>query len=482
VVSEGKAVMEPMPKDLPDAVRTALRRWYSGPQEDRPWSEMLVVSQHLADAPRPDHDLAVKEVLLDALRLMEGQVGGDAAQILRLRFLDVLTAVATANRLNLTEDVVYKRQRAAIMDLAHIIWQLELEIRAARKMKMIGRLDITEPPRLFGVQDKLSELMAALTTEGAPWLVAVVGVGGIGKTSLADAAVRALVARPVFADIAWISARQERFTLWDGLQEAPDTAPALTVEGLLDGVIEQFGFQDLTRYPLHQKRDQLCVRLRGRPYLVVVDNLETAADYRALVPDLQGLVNPTRFLLTSRRSLHDYPGIHNLSLDQLSAADSLALLRHEAGERGLADVAAAPDETLLQIYEVAGGNPLALKLLVGQMHTLSLSQVADDLRQAQGRRVEQLYRFIYWRSWQLLSDEARRVLTMMPLLAESGGGLEQIAALSELPHPALSAALKQLIALCLIHVRGTVEARRYGIHRLTETFLLNEVLKWQAMS
>ncbi len=473
--------MEPMPKGLPDAVRTALRQWYSGPQEVLPWREMLVVSQHLASASVPDHDVAVKQVLIDALRSMEEQPGGyDAAQVLRLRFLDAVTAAATANRLNLTEDVVYKRQHAALLNLAHVIWQLELEIRAARETQIIRRLEIPEPPRLFGVEDKLAELLAALTAPAAPWLVAVVGIGGIGKTSLADAAVRALVARPTFADMAWVSARQERFTLWDGLQEAPETAPALTLEGLLDAAIEQFGFDDLIRYPLAQKGDQLRARLRARPYLVVVDNLETAADYRALVPDLQGLVNPTRFLLTCRRSLHDYPGIHNLSLDELSAGDSLALLRHEAGERGLAEVAAAPEGTLLQIYEVAGGNPLALKLLVGQTHSLSLSQIVADLRQARGQRVEQLYRFIYWRSWQLLGNEARRVLTTMPLVAESGGGLEQMAAVSELAPEALSAALKQLVALSLVHVRGTVEARRYGIHRLTETFLLNEVLRWQA--
>jgi len=40
--------------------------------------------------------------------------------------------------------------------------------------------------------------------------------------------------------------------------------------------------------------------------------------------------------------------------------------------------------------------------------------------------------------------------------------------------------LKKLVTLCLVNVQGTVEARRYSIHRLTETFLLNEVLRWQA--
>ena len=341
------------------------------------------------------------------------------------------------------------------------------------------RLESREPPCLFGIADKLDELLATLTSAGPPWLSAVVGIGGIGKTSLADAAVRRLSARPDPADIAWVSARQDRFTLWDGLQASPEGAPALTLERLVEGIVQQFGFRDLANLPPAQKQAGLRARLKAQPYLVVVDNLETAADYRALVPDLQGLVHPTRFLLTSRHSLHEYPGVHNLRLDELSAGDSLALLRHEAGERGLAEVAAAPRETLWPVYEAAGGNPLALKLLVGQMHALSLPRVVADLRQARGRSIEELYHYIYWRSWDLLDDAARRVLAIMPLVAESGGGLAQIAALSTLDEEAATAALQQLAGLSLVDAGGTIEARRYSIHRLTETFLLNEVLKWQ---
>jgi DNA-binding MarR family transcriptional regulator len=90
-----------------------------------------------------------------------------------------------------------------------------------------------------------------------------------------------------------------------------------------------------------------------------------------------------------------------------------------------------------------------------------------------------LYHFIYWRSWQLLDDQGQRVLAIMPLVAESGGGLDQIAALCELDYNEMTAALKRLVALCLVNVRGTLEARRYSIHRLTETFLLEQVLRWQ---
>lgn len=469
-------------KPSPEAVHDALRRWHTGGYNVPPWGEMLIVAQCLAEQIVPNLDLAVKKVLLEALDTLAEQAGGNAAQaqLLRLRFLDSLTAYDVANRLNLTENVVYKHQRLAIQNLAALVWQAERAAISERAARVTARLEVQRPPCLFGVADKLADLMATLTAGESLWLVAVVGIGGIGKTALADAVVRRVIGSPYFADVAWVSARQDRFTLWDGLSENPEGKPALTFEGLLDAIVEQFDFQDLAPLPPAHKQAGLSARLKAQPYLIVVDNLETATDYRALVPHLQALTGPAKFLLTCRHSLHQYPGVYNLTLDELSARDSLALLRHEADERRMADVTAASDETLLQIYRVTGGNPLALKLLVGQMYTLSLSQVVDDLRQARGRSVEELYRYIYWRAWHLLTDDARQVLAIMPLVAESGGGLAQIEALGELDDQQLTAALKQLVLLSLVNVRGALEDRRYSIHRLTETFLLQEVIKWQA--
>lgn len=475
----GEKGMEPMPNDLTGAVHATLTHWYQGEIKPLPWGEMLIVTLRQAEQPTLALQLLVKGVLLDALSVLEQQAS-EQASILRLRFLDLFTAAATANRLNLTVDVVYKRQRSALEHLAAAVWEMEVQARMDRTFRVRERLEIPDPPRLFGVDGKLAELTGALTRGEGGWLTAVVGIGGIGKTSLADAAVRALEQSPVFVDIAWVSARQERFTLWDGLEEGREARPALTSEQLLQALASQFGVQEMNRLSQAEVRAALYARLKARPHLVVVDNLETAADYQVLIPELQRLSNPTRFLLTSRRRLHDHPGVLNIDLDELSAADSLALLRREARERGLTAVTSAPDEALLRVHGVAGGNPLALKLLLGQMHSLSLSQVVDDLREARGMTIDGLYRFIYLRSWQLLDHEARQVLAVMPLLAESGGGLEQIAGLCELPGEAVADALQQLIALSLVNVRGTIDMRRYNIHRLTATFLVREVLKWQA--
>lgn len=369
----------------------------------------------------------------------------------------------------------------SVKELAGAVWRAEADSRSAKAARIAQRLEIQQPVRLFGVDDKLADLTKALATPGPPWLIAVVGIGGIGKTSLADASVRGMADTPVLVDAAWVSARQERFTSWGGLVEGSKENPALTFEGLIDAIIEQLDFQDLARLPLAPRLAGLRARLKAQSYLVVVDNLETAVDYRALVPNLDSMLGPSKFLLTSRQSLHEYSSVHNLRLNELSAQDSLALLRHEANSRGLTEVATTSDENLQMVYEVAGGNPLALKLLVGQMHTLSLPHVVDRLRKARGRTIEDLYRFIYWQSWHLLTSEDRRVLAIMPLISENSGGLEQIAALSKLEDESLTEALERLVTLCLADVQGPVEARRYSIHRLTETFLVNEVIKWQHM-
>ena len=132
----------------------------------------------------------------------------------------------------------------------------------------------------------------------------------------------------------------------------------------------------------------------------------------------------------------------------------------------------------MSIYKVAGGNPLALKLIVGQICVLPLSQVLQNLKQARGKAIDDLYTYIYWQAWHALDTASQKLLLIMPLV--QGGTFEQLAALSEFLRDELEEALDHLIRLSLVEVRGDFEQRRYQIHRLTETFLLHEVIKWKS--
>jgi len=329
--------------------------------------------------------------------------------------------------------------------------------------------------RLFGISQKQQQLRLILEQADAPWLIALDGIGGIGKTSLAVALAREIMSTGRFCDTAWVSAKQEEFLPQIGL--GPTHYPALDTGSLLDSLLEQLDSSlSLARSP-EEKKVRLAGILKKQPYLIVIDNLETVAEYETLLPLLRQLANPTKFLLTSRHSLHACVDVFCFSLRELDQADTFALLRYEAETRGVTTLMDASQDHLARIYEVVGGNPLALKLVVGQLYVLPLSHVLENLKEAQGKTIDDLYTYIYRQAWQTLDEISREVLLVMPLA--QGGTFAQITAVSKLCVDQLDQALESLVKLSLVEVGGDIEQHRYRIHRLTEAFLLKEVVRWK---
>jgi hypothetical protein len=339
-----------------------------------------------------------------------------------------------------------------------------------------ARLRLPPTPDLFGVATARAQLAETLQQATPPWLVAIDGLGGIGKTSLAVKVVQPFLATDRFYDVAWVSAKQEEFLLESGIR--PVRGPALTGETLVDQLLEQLGNNISLARSTEEKQALLTDIIRGRPYLVLIDNLETLQDYEAIFPLLRLLMGPTKFLLTSRHKLHAFADLFGQSLGELNEADTIAFLRHEAAQRNIVTLAKASQANLIRIREIVGGNPLALKLVVGQLSIFPLTEVLENLRQAKSKAVDELYTYIYWQAWHALDEVSQEVLLTMPIT--QGGTLEQIFVTSEQTIAAVHQALAQLVRLSLVQVGGdSVDERRYYIHRLTETFLLQEVVKWQ---
>ena len=460
-----------MPPGFAKRIHQALRAWHARHNEDV-LTDLLLADRTGSGREEASPRLITNQILMDGLdRLRQTDV--EAAELLTRRFLGRETALEVAYSLNLSEDVVFQRQRAAITQLARTIWGLEMELRQQRLRETEARLEAPTYSRLFGVDDLMATVRKQIEAESEPWLIALEGLGGIGKTSLADALVRQIACQARFREIGWVSARRRLFRLSGDVEMLGDQ-PDLTTNELADRLIDQFELSGLRRRSDTEKLAGLKGYLGGRPCLVVVDNLETVEGYQSLVSQLRGLVKPTKFLITTRHSLRDTSGVYCLTLRQLSRDDTLALIRHEAKTRGLHELTNASEAVLEQIYHVTGGNPLATKLIIGQIQTLSLPVALTRFGAAKSHPVEELLAFIYANAWQTLDGDCRRVLQALLLVTEEGGRLEQIAAAAELNDDATATCLQRLAALSLVSVGGNLMDRRYALHQLTQTFVARQ--------
>lgn len=465
-----------------ESVHQALKEWQRGDSSTSPFSGLLLFQQACHEVGVTTSD-AIDHVLKQGLGLMdeEGEKGHQYVTLLEMRFLADRPAHQVAVALAVAEGSVYRQQALAIERLTTILQQLEACAQAQRAERLVGRLESATYSHLIGRERQLALLRNRITQPGPPWQFAIEGIGGIGKTSFADRLVRSLIGDAYWRDFAWVTARQQIFN--GGGAVTAIARPALTTEVLIDELMQQLWGEEVEiEHLVHpQKMAMIKERLRDRPHLIVIDNLETVLDVESLLGCLRELTNPTKFLLTTRHSRFGEAGIYHFALPELAKEDALVLIRQEADLRNVSGIHAASDDDLMPIVATVGGNPLALRLVVGQLHTHTLRQVLDNLQNARGQQARAIYTYIYHQAWQELDEVARRVLLLLPLALESGSDFDYLAAIGSqagLSTTQLDDALTELIVRNLVDSRGDLMQRRYSIHNLTRAFLHQQVLGW----
>jgi len=197
---------------------------------------------------------------------------------------------------------------------------------------------------LVGRQAELLTLHQTLAGGGC---VAIVGVGGQGKTALVWAYFKEVYGEAGFAKPIWHTVRGDGTDL---------TSIATYLEIDFAGTRPE------------QTAEQIRANLMQQARLLVLDNFEDAIreggqlspDLEALWPKIVGLNGPSRVLITSRDlpKLADnyFPSLGMLPLHPLADNDGADLLR----QRGLNN---QPENLLRSANQRAAGNPLALTLL-----------------------------------------------------------------------------------------------------------------------
>lgn len=421
---------------------------------------------------------AIQAVLDDALQRLSA-IDHRASDLLQRHYLHDEPSVQLSHSLGYSESSIFQRLREATCRLSQLILEAEEQVGSSGQIGQAQKpaLDALPPPsfsRLFGVEEKLAQIMAFLGDDKAPWLAAVDGMGGIGKTALARVAAEGSVLDGRFQRVVWITAQQYTFA-WGRLGE-PD-GPALTYAAFLDQVAQALHLDARMDLSEHDQEQRLRQALAGCPTLLVVDNLETAADVHALTEGLNRLARPSKVLLTTRHRLSAFDPVASITVRELPPAAALAFLRFHSHERNIPALLDASEADLLRIVQITGGNPLAIKLVAGQAQALPLARIVDDLA-AVRPDAHDFYRFLFRYSWDRLSAPAQHLLLHMPLLDARGASWDDLAAISGVAlNGQFRHALQELIDFSLVNVGWTQGRLLYAIHRLTENFILSDLVQ-----
>lgn len=469
-----QSVVEEVP--IERRIHLALRQWHDLSREDGLLTDLLL-SQADGASEQNEPRQQTNVILRRALRVLAAEQPADAA-LLQARFIDKTPVDQVASELQFAESTIFLKQNQAIKRLAAVVSAQEADAWRERGRRVDDRIPVPSATEPVGHTQSMARLLDLILPAQRPWILSVEGIGGIGKTTLAAALARRVAQERHYVDFGWVSAKPAILDLGGAIRMLE--RPALTVQGMVAELLNQLAPDEamsLLAFP-ERALSFLRNRLKRSPHLIVIDNLETVVDLQALAPTLLTLVNPTKFVLTSRKRLVDESGIYLFSVPELDERDALALVRQEATARNLPEVAEASDPELRPIYAAVGGNPLALLLVVGLTHVHSLDDVLRNLREARGMPAENLYYYVYRQAWDILDERNRQVLLAMPLVSVRGESLEFVASVCDLPLAATADALHRLSQLNLVTVAGDLHHRRYSLHSLTRTFLQEQVARW----
>ena len=283
------------------------------------------------------------------------------------------------------------------------------------------QVDWGEAPRknpFYGRGAEIDELADWITADRRQ-VIAILGIGGIGKSALA---VR--LAEQIAAEFDYI--------YWRSLQHGQP------FDAMIRGATLFFSGQRQTRLPgdIDGQIARMLRLLRARRCLLVLDNFDTilqaGAGRDAYMPGYEGYGELLRragesahqscLIVTSREKPKEISvlegmrsQVRSISLDGLREADGRLILE----EKGLS----AQGPAMAELVEVYAGNPLALKLVSEPIREIFSGSIASFL--AEGEIVFGDIRDLLHQQFQRLSEQEREVLYWLAV-AREGNSLHEL--------------------------------------------------------
>lgn len=277
-------------------------------------------------------------------------------------------------------------------------------------LEQAGNTFANLPPRLVGyvprpaLEARLREEL--LTTDRHP-IVSLTGPGGIGKTSIAIAAIEEMtrLQQPSYQVVVWISARDI-----DLLESGPKpVSPKVITQKDIALAVTQLLEPSQRTDPQFRAEAfvQTCLAEGAAgPTLFVLDNFETLASPSDVFKWLDTHVRPPNKVLITTRS-RNFDGDYPIEIGGMTEEEALALIKRQSARLGIGELVTTSYAE--DLTREADGHPYVIKMLLGE--------VAKQGRAVKPERVvagsDQLLRALFERTYEALTPGGQRVFLLL---------------------------------------------------------------------
>jgi hypothetical protein len=322
-----------------------------------------------------------------------------------------------------------------------------------------------------GRREKVDEVKAKLGLRHP--VIALDGLGGVGKTAIAIKAVRELyddTGRFLF--IASLSAKSK---MWLG-HVSPRTASFAGLHSLLSGIADVIPDVPKTDDTMKLKAS-LIDFMKDINGLIVVDNLEEISDEGVFRFLSQEVPAPVKVLVTSR--IAKDLGALTISVPAMTPNESRDLLLLELDRLGY-ETKREDEEHVAAILGAGGGVPLAIKWAAYLAAERRSIKDASSILRGTGLGKQEFLSFCFATMYDALSEVAKNAATLIPYLDLEWKPMT-LSVMLDLPLETVRLAIYELADKGIIYRISETAEDDYGVLPLTKEFLSGKWHENQAL-
>jgi ABC-type oligopeptide transport system ATPase subunit len=327
------------------------------------------------------------------------------------------------------------------------------------------RLNLPQPQhtKFIGHEADLQTLFSLLASNRHQ-IIEIVGMAGIGKTTLALEAARQRLADRHFGNIIFSSAQSQQFS---GFTLTRSYIPGRNLQELIQNIASTLDCLHELPLTLEAQVQHTRKILGQTPTLLIIDNVENLTDQTEVIGFLSCLPPTVKIIITSRVRL----GIGQvIDLNPLTQMESLDLIKHQAQTRSLPMTSAQ----MRIINDRTGGLPIAITYLVSLISVAGY-QALDELQQLPlAKRDIALYCFgKIMEELRSCPDQTAYQILLTLSLVPDGATIVAITQINQLTASLAHQGFQQLHQISLVFPRTP---EKYYLHSLTQEYAQQDLL------